>query len=325
MAPPCSGKVGKGEKRIDLGGVKKKREESLKVSVFASETQKEGFIKARAEYMPGNLSGTFETRASAPLAIASLPLTVIFDIPQKAVNGQELGGSFHFVAEHALEELPLVARLILPEDFTLYDAEPRPKSTTTWEFEKVEPKESYAVEFRGVILGSESEKKNFDLLFGNIGEEGVFSAQYKISREVEISSAPLEFSQTVNGSLEYIASEGERLNFRIDYKNKSGVEIEDVSIISKLEGAVFDFATLDTGIGYFNSTTKTIIWNKNFTSALLRLEKEASGNVQFSVAVKQDLSPKSYKDKNVLLKSVATMDSSKLPLALKGLSLRAES
>lgn len=315
---------GEGERRIDFEEIKAGGEASKKISVFSTATEREGSIRARAEYTPGNLSGIYESSANIKILIASLPLTVIFDIPQKAVNGQQLRGTFHFVAEKELESLPLAARVILPEDFTLRDAEPKPQDTTTWIFDKVEPKKSYAVEFEGVIRGDESEVKNFDLLFGGLSEGGVFAEQYKVSREVLISSAPLEFSQTVNGALEYIASPGEKLNFKIDYKNKSGVDIEDASITAKLEGDTFDFATLDTGLGYFNSNTKTIIWNKNFTSALSRLEKGVSGSVEFSVSLKASLIPKNYKDKNILLKSYATVDSSNLPLALKGLSLRAE-
>lgn len=316
---------GEGERRIDFEDIKANGESSKKISVFSTKTDREGGIKARAEYTPGNLSGIYESSANIKIRIASLPLTVIFDIPQKAVNGQQLRGTFHFVAEKELESLPLAARIILPEDFTLRDAEPKPQDTTTWIFEKIEPKKSYAVEFEGVIRGNESEVKNFDLLFGGLSEEGVFAEQYKISREVLISSAPLEFSQTVNGVYEHISSPGEKLNFRIDYKNKSGVDIEDASITAKLEGDTFDFATLDTGLGYFNSNTKTIIWNKNFTSALSRLEKGVGGSVEFSVSLKAGLAPKSYKDKNILLKSSAIIDSPNLPLALKGLSLRAES
>ena len=315
----------RGEKMLELGSVGNKEEISKKINVFANETQKEGTIKVRAEYTPKNLSGTFESTASIHVSIASLPLTVIFDLPQKAVNGQQLRGTFHFVAEKELESLPLAVRIILPEDFSLRDAEPKPQDTTTWIFEKVEPKKSYAVEFEGVIRGAENEAKNFALLFGGLNEEGVFSQQYKTVRKVRISSAPLEFSQTVNGVSEYIASGGEKLNFRIDYKNKSGVDIEDVSITTTLEGGAFDLATLDTGLGYFNANTKTIIWDKNFISSLSRLDKEAGGSVEFSVSLIRDLSPESYRDKNISLKSHAVMDSPNLPLALKGLSLRAES
>jgi len=323
----------RGEKMLELESVRNKEEISKKINVFANETQREGTIKVRAEYTPKNLSGTFESTANIRVAIASLPLTVIFDLPQKAVNGQQLRGTFHFLAEKELESLPLAVRIMLPEDFSLHDAEPKPQDTTTWIFEKVEPKKSYAVEFEGVIRGAENEAKNFDLLFGTLNKEGVFSQQYKASRKVRISSAPLEFSQTVNGSAgspqggvsEYIASPGEKLSFRIDYKNKSGVDIENASITTTLEGSAFDLATLDAGLGYFNANTKTIIWDKNFIPELSRLAKEASGSVEFSVSLKTDLSPKSYRDKNILLKSRAVMDSPNLPLALKGLSLRAES
>lgn len=330
-----------GEKKVEFENLAKKKESVKIITVFANETQKEGLIKARAEYTPKNLNGAFESVGSKQISVASLPLTVIFDIPQKAVNGQQLRGSFHFVAEHELESLPLAARIILPEDFSLGDAEPKPKDTTTWIFEKIEPKETYEVDFEGIIKGHESETKKFSLLFGSINNENVFSEQYRVFREVQISSAPLEFLQTVNGSAlrqgsgqagspqdgksEYASLPGEKLNFRIDYKNKSGVDIEDATLTAQFSGDYFDFNSLNTGSGYFNSGTKTIVWNKDFMPELSALEKDESGSVEFFISLKDNIIPKTYRDKNISLKSTAIIDSSKTPLALRGLSLRAES
>ncbi len=321
--------VGTNEQRIELGKLAKAGEFAKKISIFAKETQKQGEIKVRAEYAPEGISGRFEGLANMHVEVASLPLTVIFDLPQKAVDGQILRGNFYFVAERDLEALPLLARLILPEDFTLKDAEPAPQDTTTWEFGGVEPGTNYRVDFEGPIKGYESENKRFDLVFG-IKDFGIkdgdfgFLEQYRVSREVKISSAPIEFNETINGVSDYVASAGEELKFNISYKNKSGVDIEDAVVTAELLGDVFDFSTLNTGFGYFNESAKTIIWNKEFAAQLARLDKDVSGSVDFSVSLKKNIAIKDYRDKNIVIKSRAVIDSPKPPLALKGLSLRAE-
>ena len=313
------------EKRLEFGSVAKHGKTSLGITLFAKDTQKQGVIKVRAEYAPKNLQGIFESIASANISIASLPLTVIFDLPQKAVNGQSVRGSFHFVAEKEIESLPLISRIILPDNFSLRDSEPRPQDTTTWNFDEINPGESYRVEFEGVIEGYESETKNFDLLFGTSDGETGFKEQYKISRQIRISSSPLEFTQTVNGSIEHVASPGEELKFKIAYKNKTGVDIEDVSISAQLIGDAFDFSTLNTGSGYFNKETDTVIWNKDFLLGLASLDKDESGIVEFSVSLNKDVRTGNYSDKNIYVKSRAVIDTVKIPLALNGLSLRAES
>ena len=151
-----------------------------------------------------------------------------------------------------------------------------------------------------------------------------FLEQHRVSREVKISSAPMEFNQTINGGSDYVASTGEELKFNISYKNKSGVDIEDAVVTAELLGDVFDFSTLNTGLGYFNESAKTIIWNKEFAAEMARLNKDASGGVDFSVSLKKNMAIKDYRDKNIVIKSKAVLDSPKPPLALKGLSLRAE-
>jgi len=312
------------EKRIDLAPVYARGEAMNSFSIFSKESDREGAIKVRAEYSLKNLQGKFESVSGKNISVSSLPLTVIFDLPQKAVNGQRINGAFHFIASKEIETLPLFAKIDLPEDFILEDSEPIPYEDTIWRFEEVEPQKSYQVEFEGVIRGNESEQMIFRLLFGDIKEDGTFRSQYTNERAISISSATLEFSQKVNGKEEYIASPGGELKFLIAYANKSGVNIEDITITAQLTGGAFDFDTLDTGLGYFNENTRTLIWDKNFLQKLTKLDNEEGGEIKFSISLKEDLTPKNYKDKNIFGTSYAVIESSKIPLALKGLSLRAE-
>ena len=313
------------ERRIDLANIEARQETFERITVFAEETEVTGTIRARIEYTPKNLQGKFEKTAHFDIAVASLPLTVIFDVPKKVVSGQTLRGSFHFVAEHELESLPLIVKIVPPEGFLIADAAPGPdEAPATWIFEKVEPKETYEVEFEGIISGEKSVTKIFKLLFGNTNEDGLFGAQYSVLREVQISSSPLQFTQSINGASQLVASPGDTLRFRIGYKNTSGVNIEDVRITAELTGDTFDLGTLDVGQGYFSSNTKIITWNKDLLLSLSTLEKEESGAVEFSISLKEDIVPKSYRDKHIVVKSKAVIDSGKTPLALQGLSLRAE-
>jgi len=95
-------------------------------------------------------------------------------------------------------------------------------------------------------------------------------------------------------------------------------------ITAELSGEIFDLSTLSTGLGYFNESTKTIIWNKEFMAELARIDKDERGNAEFTISLKKNIAIKDYRDKNITVKSKAVIDSPKPPLALKGLSLRAE-
>lgn len=312
------------EQRINIGAIPPRGEISKQFVIFSKEAQKEGVINARAEYSPENLQGRFERSIRHAISVSSLPLTVILDLPQKAVSGQRIRGTFHFVSDEEIEKLPLFVKLDLPDGFILDDFEPLPFENTIWKFEKIEPAVTYRIEFEGVIRGSENEEKEIKLLFGYIKEDGGFSAQHNTLRIINISSSPLEFSQAINGKEEPIVSPGDELNFSIKYANRSGLSIEDITITVQLIGDIFDFEKIDTGLGYFNKNTRTIVWNKSFIEQLARLDVEGKGELIFSLPIKTDIMPRNYKDKNIFGISRAVLETSSVPLALKGLSLRAE-
>ena len=312
------------EQKIDVGNIEKGSEVSKKFELVSVETGATGSIKVRAEYAPKNLQGRFERSASHEVLISPLPLTVIFDVPDRVVNGQKITGTAHFVQNGNIDILPLFAKLIVPSSFSLEDSEPKPYKENIWKFDDLESDKSYEIEFRGVMRGEENEIKEFILMFGYIKEDGSFASQYKTTGSVNISSSPMGFEIKADGKDEYIASGGEEINFSVKYENKSGVDIEDVRITVQLSGSVFDLDKLNTGSGFFNRNTRTIMWDKNFLDSLARLKKDDSGEVTFSVALKDNITPKNYRDKNIIGTASAVIESLNIPLALRGLSVRAE-
>jgi hypothetical protein len=245
-------------------------------------------------------------------------------MPEKAVSGQWILGSLHFVLEKEIETLPLISKVLGPYGFTLLDSEPLLTEDERWVFPAPEVRKSYEAAFEGVITGEEGESKTFDLVFGSLNDKGEFGVQYKISREVRLSSAPLLFEVSSNGKSDFTGEPGEKLVFMLQYGNKSGVDIEDITITAELPGDIFDLKSLDPGPGYFNPNSQTIIWNKSFVPELSHLKKEESGTLNFSVSVKENFSLAFHKGKGVSGVVKATIEAGKVPLSLKGLSLRAE-
>lgn len=311
------------EKRIEAGLIERGSEVVKKIQVLSGEAGLNGTINARVEYALSSLQGRFERMASREVAVTSLPLTVIFDVPEKAVDGQKIEGAAHFVRNDAIELLPLFAKLVTPLGFDLLDREPRPYKENLWKFDEIDSGKSYGIEFSGVVRGKEGEAKEFELLFGYVREDGSFAAQYRAVSSANISSSPMSFDIKAQDKDEYISSGADVLNFSVEYKNKSGVDIEDVRISVQFSGAIFDLDSVNSGSGFFNRNTRTIIWDKNFLDNLSRLKKDDSGSVTFKIALQDDIAPKNYQDKNIKGTVSASIESLNAPLALRGLSVRA--
>ena len=314
------------EQKIEFDKVKKGEKFSRKIVIISEDPEVSGAIKLKAEYSLENFARKLTSEYSRDFRVTSLPITVILNIPQKAVSGQSIKGSFDFVADSNIESGTVYAKLEFPQGFILGESVPLPIEENIWEFKDIMPGENYGVEFEGKIQGSQDEEKQFKLLFGKLEGGVVFTPQYETSKALIMASAPLELAQNINGKEnQYSANSGEVLNFSIHYKNKSGVDIEDASLAVQLGGDIFDFGKVDGKTGYFNNNAKTITWNKNFQPNFALIKDGAEGEVSFSAPVRDGIVPLNVKDTNKSVKIIAVMESPKAPLSLGGLSLRAES
>lgn len=313
------------EKKYEFNSIKTGERFSQKIIVKSHESNVSGEIRVGLDYVLSNFNKGFASEGSKNISVTSLPITVIFNLPEKVVSGQTVEGSFDFVADEDFNIELLYAKLEVPDGFTFKDAAPSPYDENIWKFDNVKPGDNFRVEFEGPIRGKESEVKEFKLMFGKLEEGIVFSPQYQMIRQVSISSSSLALTETVNGKEgEYFASIGEKLNISINYENKSGVEIEDVVITARLTSDILDFETINSERGYFNRDTKSIVWNKNFVSDLESLKDGESGMVSFSVTLENEIAPLNYKDKNKSASIIVVMEPTKTPLSLRGMSLRAE-
>ena len=314
------------ESKFEFSNVGSKEKFFESLSVVSKESNVDGAIKVRVEYTPSNLNKIFSNEKQVNFKVESLPLTVIFTMPDKVVNGQVLEGSFDFVADKNLDGGEVYAKLELPEGFVLEDSEPRPSDDGVWKFEGVNPQDNYRVDFEGSIRGKEGEIKNFKLMFGKLDDSGAFASQYEISKSVSMSSSPLRFDVKINGrDGDYSVSPGDKLIITVSYENKSGVDIEDLSVRGQFIGDIFDFGTLSEGVGYFNENNKTVLWNQNFLPDLAELKDGEMGSIDLSVSITNRILPKNSKDKNKSGAVVFIIESGKAPLSLRGLSVMSES
>ena len=96
----------------------------------------------------------------------------------------------------------------------------------------------------------------------------------------------LSLTTTVNGSPGYISHPGDTLQYAIRYSNNSNFTLTGLTLSAKLEGAMYDFASLDPKGGFYNSSERTISWNSTAVSDFNSLPPRASGTVNFTVKLK---------------------------------------
>jgi len=76
-------------------------------------------------------------------------------------------------------------------------------------------------------------------------KQGEFIPYREIVESTQISVSPLYVAQLVNGQPDYISKAGDRLTYKVEYKNTTGVGINDVVLSVKLDGSAYNINTLD--------------------------------------------------------------------------------
>jgi len=280
---------------------------------------------AELSYQPGELTSTFTNQAEFSTKIISVPLILDLDLPNRLVNGQSFNFSLKYLNQGEVSFDDLQIQLDYPTGFTFQTAEPQPlEEDRIWSLSDLMAGQEGKIFIQGTIQGEEGESKRFKAQLGLFKEEQ-FTPLAETVNALQISLSPLSVSQTVNGTTDYITQAGQKLTYQIDYENTTDVSIRDVVITSKLESSALDLTSLELAQGSFDGASQTITWKASNLPALEFLGPYQTGQLTFSVKVKNPLPIVNYSDKNFKIINTVKIDSPQPPLSLKDIEIAGQS
>jgi len=163
------------------------------------------------------------------------------------------------------------------------------------------------------MVGAENPNNNF---VGSLTADfsGVTYPINLQTASVGITSAPisLEIIPAVSDNPGAVPGPGDGVTFSLNYKNNSGVAMQNVVVSAKLVGEMFDFSTIKTDAS-FNSLTNTLIWLTANAPELANVAPGQGGSVSFDVKVKKSFPIRLLSDKNFTLKVQAQIESPTVP------------
>src|SRR5487761_395614 len=293
------------------------------ISVAVAPAAEEGTISANVDYSPKGFVWRFTVSQNFGITPSALGITSLFDLPSSAVNGQEINGSLHVIASDTLATNNLWIELVTPQNFTVEETNPQLDSNNRWQVQDIQKGQEYVLRFRGVIQGSSGDSENFQALLEE-QQNGSFTTLAQNNSSILISQTTLGVAQTIDGASNGVVQPGAQLTMHLAYQNKSDVALEDVSLSNVLGGVAWDKASISPGNGSWNSSTGTIIWDKNAIPALALLQPGDSGEVTFQISVKDNLLPSSSQDTDWILTSDARISSPHQSLSLGGAAYEGE-
>lgn len=269
-------------------------------------------IKATLQYNIVGFSGRFEKSKIQTITIGGPIIDYNLSVPEKIVSGEEFAIKVNFKnnSNQTIPELRLQLYYPLGFSFTNSDIASA-EGNNLWIWGNLQPYQSGEINIRGVIIGEVGSyyEIGIDASLISQNQPVVFD---KKTTSLSILEAPLNVAIYVNNSRDYIARNGESLEYRIDYQNNTEIALSEVIIKAELDGAMFNYQSVMTN-GYFDSLKKQIIWNAGNTPGLKLVDRGKGGSVTFKIYTTSDYPIRSFKDKEQTLKIKVTVESPSVP------------
>jgi hypothetical protein len=106
------------------------------------------------------------------------------------------------------------------------------------------------------------------------------------------------------------------LTYKVNFRNNTDVRIGEAALRVTLESPLFDLTSVRANGADFDASNNTITWRASRIPALEALAPNESGEVEFSVKIKDRVPIQSFQDVNYALNTTAKFESNEVPTPL---------
>ncbi len=273
------------------------------------------YLMAGLSYRPENINSSFENSTSFKISINSVLLGLYLVAPQKTIGGGEVSYILDYINNSDKDFSNLRIELKYPAGFTFKTANPQPiEGNKIWQLEGLKKNEHGTINISGILDGLESENKTLEASIGEINGDK-FLRYSQTSAVTQISNSPLVLNVFQNdGTGENNISAGEKLSYRIEFKNNADIVLSQLVLKAYFQGEMFDFRTLRLKEkGLFDSLNNVITWSAAGDPSLALLPPGESGQVEFLVSIKDNFLVNDFTDKNFKISVRAELETLNVP------------
>lgn len=281
------------------------------LALFWGKQGEKRVIEVAARYRIGNSNALFEKTAVIEVTLADLAISLGIDMPQQVVTDQtfRLAVEYKKLTPNVLNESFLI--LEPPFDFQLLRSDPEKDQYAEdlrWSFADLEKQTNNQVVIDGKIVKAEGQGRSFAARLVTMVRNQEITLS-DISEDLVVIANPLVINVALEGKEKTVVSPGERLLYKIGFKNNYNASLKNVIVEVEVSDPWFRINTLDVFQGgFYFSQDKRIIWNGGTTPQLLTLNPRESGEVGFAVELK-DGYPENKKNNTVTVKAfISTSD-----------------
>jgi hypothetical protein len=266
------------EQNLEPGSIRREAFSAYLLGKEGDERQ----IEISFRYRVPDIASDFTKTETLKVRIAAPAVALTFGLPRQTLSASDFAFTYEWRNLSELGIRFITAKIEYPQDFSFVSASPVPIAGARWKFqEELASQHSASVSVVGRLEVPAGQTRAFRaLLYATLWDEEILLGE--IADEISIIENPLFMSLSVNGETEYIANPGDRLRYRITFKNNFQETLRDIVIVAELSGRMFDFPSVVTN-GAFDSRDRTITFHGGNTPQLLFLNPEESGSVEFEI------------------------------------------
>lgn len=304
---------------LKSGGLNKKTYTLVPIAEQGSEMK----ITAVFSYetKPGS---RFEAEGDTMVAVNDSAIALSVKNPDQALGGSTFSFDVTYLnrSDSGLKDVSLEAEY--PEGFRFDSSSIPPSSFTNyWNLGNLPAHVSGTLTISGRFGNGSQQDFSIPLkISAKFGEEDYLLGT--ISADFTLAPSPLGLEVAINGQENYVARVGDTLEYAVRYRNNSGIALTNLSIRAALAGELFDFSSLSASDASYSATTHTLIWNSGNVPSLRLVDPGMSGEIRFSISLKDRFKLNRMNDKNYSARATISAESPSVPYYLSASRTYAE-
>jgi hypothetical protein len=272
------------------------------------------FLRGTISFVPSNGDQALKMENQISVNVTAPPVTLDLVAPNQIANGDLL----EYVIDYKNLDIRTMAnmqiRVDFPKGFEMQSSDPQPSEKGAyWYVGNLDANQGGKILIKGRLNGDAGESKDITVSLGHPGNNNDFVIFNKRQLSTMMVSPLLSVVQRIDSKEGNVIFAGEVLKYVVSYKNTSDIGLRNAVITAEIKGKILDFSKIETGKGSFNSSSGTITWKASDIPALANINPKDGGEVRFSIPVKKTVPIDSKLDKNLVVASVAKIDSPDIP------------
>lgn len=303
---------------IPVGKTSESRIELLALGIDDTVAQ----LKANLSYLPGTITSRFEGSTTVDIVPAESPLSLDITVPTQILSGESFQTTLRFTNNSSQTFYGPQLEYLYPIGYKLTSASQEPKEIiqgggSSWQFTEIKPGDSEEVIIQGTYLGLENSAFDIGATL-NVQYNGQMYSVNKKTAPVSVAQSPLAISVDIaNQPKDTVFSVGQSVQYELNYRNNTDVNLKDVIITAKLAGTMFDLPSMESANGYLQGAD-TVIFNASRAPELALVPPGKSGRVAFSVKLRDNFPIVNTNSKNYSVGVDAKIESPTVPNFVSG-------